>query len=39
MALLIRSVGGLLNYFYQALGLVDLNAEVTGLSINRRGVA
>ena len=39
MALLIRSVGGLLNYFYQALWLVDLNAEVTGLSINRRGVA
>ena len=39
MASLIRSVGGLLKYFYQALWLVDLNAEVIGQSINKRGVA
>ena len=39
MASLIRSVGGLLKYFYQALWLVDLNADVIGQSINRRGVA
>ena len=39
MASLIRSVGGLLKYFYQALWLVDLNAEVIGQPINRRGVA
>ena len=39
MASLIRSVGGLLKYVYQALWLVDQNAEVIGQSINRRGVA
>ena len=39
MASLIRSVSGLLKYFYQALWLVDLNAEVIDQSINRRGVA
>ena len=39
MASFIRSVGGLLKYFYQALWLVDLNADVIGQSINRRGVA
>ena len=39
MASLIRSVGGLLKYFYQALWLVDLNVEVIGQSMNKRGVA
>ena len=39
MASVIRSVGDLLKYFYQALWLVDLNAEVIGQSINRHGVA
>ena len=39
MASLIRSVGGLSKYFYQGLWLADLNADVVGQSINRRGVA
>ena len=39
MAWLIRSVGGLLKCFYHALWLVDLNTEVIGRSINRRGIA
>ena len=38
MASLIRSIGGLSKSFYQGLRLVDLNAEVIGQSINRRGV-
>ena len=39
MASLIRSVGGLSKYFYQGLWLADLNADVVGQSMNRRGVA
>ena len=39
MASLIRSVGGLSKCFYQGLWLADLNADVIGQSINRRGVA
>ena len=39
MASLIKSVGGLSKYFYQGLGLADLNAGMIGQSINRRGVA
>ena len=39
MASLIRSVGGLSKCFYQSLSLVDLNADVIGQSINKRGVA
>ena len=39
MASLNRSVGGLLKYFYQVLWLLDLNADVIGHSIYRRGVA
>ena len=38
MASLIRSGGGLSKCFYQGLWLVDLNADVIGQSINRRGV-
>ena len=38
MALLIRSVGGLSKCFYQGLWLADLNADVIGQSIDRRGV-
>ena len=39
MASLIRSVGGLSKCFYQGLWLADLNADVIGQSMNRRGVA
>ena len=39
MASLIRSVGGLSKYFCQGFWLADLNANVIGQSINRRGVA
>ena len=39
VALLIRSVGGLSQYFYQDLWLYNLNAGVIGQIINRRGVA
>ena len=39
MASPISDVGGLSKYFYQDLWLADLNADVIGQSINRRGVA
>ena len=39
MASLIRSVGVLSKCFYQGLWFADLNADVIGQSINRRGVA
>ena len=38
MVSLIRCVGGLSKCFYQGLWLADLNADVIGQSINRRGV-
>ena len=38
MTSLIRSVGGLSTCFCQGLWLADLNADVVGKSINRRGV-
>ena len=38
IALLIRSIGGLSNSFYQSLRLVDLSADMIGQSIDRRGV-
>ena len=38
MALLIRSVGRLSKCVYQGLWMADLNADVIGQSINRRGV-
>ena len=39
MASLIRFVGGLSKCFYQGLWLADLNVDVIGQSMNRRGVA
>ena len=38
MASLFRSISGLSKCFYQGLRLADLNADVIGPSINRRGV-
>ena len=38
MASLIMFVGGLSKHIYQGLWLADLNADVVGLFLNRRGV-